>query len=201
MRPLSLALALALFTAGCDSADGDLFGEFTADVTVDGRAERNALNDPDDDDDGVRGEAVYTVVQTEHGPEFVLGLFVGDLFDSQYDEYQFITFRLKGGVPGVGAYAVQEDPERRAAAATYARVLEADEPLDANGPVLTGNDGVLVITEVDPFSIAGTFRFDAEGVDVERPGNAVFGEASGQFEAVYERPSLVLGRGLSLQGR
>jgi hypothetical protein len=200
MRRLPLALAAALlFTAGCDSLDDDLFGEFTADVTVDGQAEANALNDPDDEDDDLMGEAVYTVIETAYGPEFVVGLFVGDLFDSQYDEYQFITFRRKGGVPGVGGYAIEEDPERSGVAATYARVLEADEPLEATGPVLNGLDGVLVITEVDPLGVvAGTFRFDARGVLVQETGRFVEGEASGRFEARYERPDLVLGRGLNL---
>ena len=200
MRRLPLALVAAvLFTAGCDSLDDDLFGEFVADVTVDGQAEANALNDPDDDDDDVTGEAVYTVVETAYGPEFVIGLFVGDLLDSQYDEYQFITLRRKGGVPGVGAYAIEEDPERTGVAASYARVLDADEPLDARGPVLNATEGVLAITEVDPTGVvSGTFRFDARGVRVEEAGRFVDGDASGRFEARYERPDLVLGRGLNL---
>ena len=129
----------------------------------------------------------------------MLGLFVGDLFDSQYDEYQFISFRRKGGLPGVGAYAVEQDPQRFGVAATYASVLEADEPLAANGPILYGTTGTLAITEVDPVGVvSGSFRFDARGVFVQNTGRFVEGVADGVFEARYERPELLLGRGLDL---
>ena len=89
-------------------------------------------------------------------------------------------------------------------AATYANVLDADEfDLDADerarGPVLYGTDGTLAITEVDPIGVvSGTFRFDARGIEVGDTGRSVDGVASGEFVARYERPGLVLGRGLNL---
>lgn len=207
-RPAFLALALVAFlSAGCDTAnDDDIFGEFRADVTVDG-ARENAQDDDNETEEGrLKGEAVYTVVETEHGQEFVLGLFVGDLFDSQYDEYQFISFRRKGGVPGVGAYAVEEDPQRSGVTASYANVLDADESdlslaedERARGPLLYGVDGTLVITEVDPVGVvSGSFRFDARGIQVQNTSRFVDGTADGEFVARYERPSLLLGRGLNL---
>ncbi|MEM6326448.1 MAG: hypothetical protein AAF791_04955 [Bacteroidota bacterium] len=197
---LASVLSLLLVT-GCDSGSSDLFGEFIADVTVDGVRVTDPDDDPDDDEtpEDLTGEAVYTVVQTENGPEFVLGLFVGDLFDSQYDDYQYVLFRLAGGVPSVGAYGVAEDPERTAARALYADVLDGDDPEEATGQILNGTDGVLALSSVDPYSIVGTFNFDARGVDVQNAQRIVRGRMSGQFEAVYEQPSLVLNRGLDLR--
>ena len=202
LHPAHFVLLLAVTFAGCDGlGDDNLFGEFRADVVVEGQIENDRLNDREDDqtDNRLRGEAVYTVVQTEHGPEFVLGLFVGDLLDSQYDEYQFISFRRKGGIPGIGAYAVDSDPQRDAVSATYARVLNADEVDESAGPILYGQDGTLAISQVDPVGvITGSFRFDARGVYVENTGSFVDGTANGEFEARYERPDLLLGRGLNL---
>lgn len=219
-RLASLALAGALlapiFLAGCDNDRNDLFGEFVAEVTVDGVQQENPDAD-EDDEDGLRGEAIYTIVETERGREFVLGLFVGDLFDSEYDDYNFIRFRLSGGVPAVGAYAIEEDPERSGAMATYAKVKEFDgdeqdacvgvdapeEDEDRGdlfcGPILNALDGVLTITRVDGYSVLGSFNFFARGVNVEAPGRIVDGFANGRFEAVYERPSLVFNRGLDLR--
>lgn len=202
--PVVLAILL-LPLAACDSESNDLFGEFIAEVLVDGIPEQNP--DAEAGEDELTGEAVYTIVQTEHGQEFVLGLFVGDLFDSQYDDYQYVLIRLKGGVPEVGAYAIEDDPQYTAARAIYADVQEVDEDEadgngiedDLEGEILTGTDGVLAISYVDPFSVRGTFRFDARGIDVQVPSRFVDGLASGRFEAVYEQPSLVLNRGLDLR--
>lgn len=193
-------LFLALSLSACDNERNELFGEFIAEVLVDGTPEQNPDADPADDE--LTGEAVYTVVQTEYGREFVVGLFVGDLFDSEHDDYQYVLFRLKGGVPAVGAYAIDDDPEYSAARAIYADVQELDDDdfgdvLD--GEILTGTDGVLAISYVDDFSIRGTFRFDARGVDVRDPSGFLDGLANGRFEAVYERPELVLNRGLDLR--
>ena len=203
LHPAYFLLVLAVAFAGCDVFDNDeddLFGEFRADVVVEGQVEGDRLNDDEDEDDRrLRGEAVYTIVQTAHGPELVIGLFVGDLFDSQYDEYQFISFRRKGGLPGVGAYAIDRDPQRAAVTSTYARVLDADEPEESAGPLLYGETGTLAISQVDPVGvITGSFRFDARGVFVENTGRFVEGTANGEVEARYERPELLLGRGLSL---
>lgn len=202
LSPLHLILVLAVALTGCDElGDPDnLFGEFRADVLVEGTLENDRLNEDDEEreDTRLRGEAVYTIVQTENGPEFILGLFVGDLFDSQYDEYQFLAFRREGGLPGIGAYSIDNDPQQRSIAATYARVLDADEPL-ASGPILYGTSGTLAITEVDPVGVvSGRFRFDARGVFVEDTGRFIEGTADGKFEARYERPDLLFGRGLDL---
>ncbi|MEL6614897.1 MAG: hypothetical protein AAFQ43_04120 [Bacteroidota bacterium] len=198
LRLAHLFLVSLVALAGCDANENDLFGEFLADVRVDAQLE----GEPDEDDataPRLRGEAVYTIIDTPNGPEFVLGLFVGDLFDSQYDEYNFIVFRRPGGVPGVGGYAVVPDPQASGVTATYARVTEADEPLEAEGPVLRGEDGTLAITSVDGIGvITGTFGFDATGVFVQDAGRFVDGDANGRFEARYESPNLFFGRGLDL---
>lgn len=197
LRPAHLLLVALVAFAGCDATDDDLFGEFLADVRVEAALE----GEPDPDDataPRLRGEAVYTVMETSRGPEFVLGLFVGDLFDSQYDEYNFIVFRRAGGVPGIGGYAVVPDPEASGVMATYARVTDADEPLEAEGPILRGEAGTLAITSVDGIGVvSGTFNFDATGVQVE-DAEEVDGDAEGVFEARYESPSLFYGRGLDL---
>ncbi|MEM1054764.1 MAG: hypothetical protein AAGI52_04505 [Bacteroidota bacterium] len=207
---LAALLLASLSLAACDNQRNDLFGEFEANVLVDGVEEQNPDDEGDDDErDGLEGEAVYTVVQTERGQEFVIGLFVGDLFDSQFDDYQYLLFRLEGDGPSVGAYAIDDDPENSGARAIYADVQEPEDDEDRGegeeeddafiGEILTGTDGVLTISYVDQFSIRGTFRFDARGLDVRNPERFLDGEASGRFEAVYERPSLVLNRGLELR--
>ena len=187
MRRLSLSLAALLLVAGCD-ADGSLLGEFVGQTRID--ADLRA----------VEGEAVYTVVETARGPEFVLGLFVGDLYDSDFDEYDYVLFRAPGDRPGVGAYAVDDDPYR-AFAATIAAVNEAEDPLDSFGAVLNGTTGTLAITRVDGYGfIAGSYRFDAEGLSVSpgAPARRLTGSASGTFEARYEPPSTFRRLGLDL---
>ena len=183
LAPLAVLLALPL--AACDAGE-DLLGEFEAQV---------------DAGDGVRlvdGEAVYTVVETEGGPEFVLGLFVGDLFDSGYGEADYVLFRRLGALPGVGAYAVDADPTS-AVSATIARVEDAEDALDATGPVLLGRSGQLALTSIDGYGfVVGTFRFDAVGFPVEAPGRTLVGGASGRFEARYEPPSTFARIGLGL---
>ena len=184
MRRLLFVLAL-LLSAGCDS-DGSLLGEFVGRTTVDATTER------------VEGEAVYTVVDGAYGPEFVLGLFVGDLFESDFDAYDYVLFRRPGGRPGVGAYAVDADPVT-AVAATIARVDDADDPLESAGVVLTGTSGTLAVTRVDDFGfVAGTYRFEAEGLRVDVPGVRATGAASGTFEARYAPPSTFRRLGLDL---
>ena len=183
-RLLALLLAL-LVTPGCDS-EGSLLGEFEG---------RTAIGAQTRD---VEGEAVYTVVETDRGPEFVIGLFVGDLFESDVDAYDYVLFRRTGDRPGVGAYVVDEDPIS-AVAATIARVDEADDPLDSFGAVLAGTDGTLAITRVDGYgNVAGSYRFSAEGLRVDVPGDRVTGSASGTFEARYERPETFRRLGLDL---
>ena len=128
----------------------------------------------------------------------MLGLFVGDLFDSGYGEADYVLFRRLGGLPGVGAYAVDDDPTA-AVAATIARVDEAEDALDANGPVLHGQAGQLALTSIDGYGfVVGTFRFDAVGFAVEAPGRALVGGASGRFEARYEPPSTFARIGLGV---
>ena len=70
---------------------------------------------------------------------------------------------------------------------------------DFCGPILNALDGVLTITRVDGYSVLGSFNFFAQGISVEAPRRVISGDASGRFEAVYERPSLVVGRGLDLR--
>lgn len=176
MPRLLVLAALVLAAAGCDATDS-LLGEFVGRVSV-GDATR-----------AVEGEAVYTVIETADGPEFVLGLFVGDLTDSDREAYDYVLFRRLGDVPRVGGYAVDDDPVR-AFGATIAAVTEADEPLDATGAVLAGVDGTLAITAVDSYGfMAGTYRFTAEGLSLDAPGGSVRGAASGVFEARYEAPA------------
>lgn len=182
LAPLVVLFLTAAF-AGCDSQES-LLGEFEARVQVDGQTRF------------VDGEAVYTVVETERGPEFVLGLFVGDLFESDYDAYDYVLFRRPGSRPGVGAYAVDADPDR-AFAATIARVEEADDPLASVGAVLTGIDGTLALTRIDDYGfVAGSFEFAAEGIRL--PAGRVAGGARGTFEARYEPPSTFRALGLNL---
>lgn len=173
--------------AGCDAAGSGL-GEFTAQTEVSG------------DSRAVEGEAVYTVVETDHGPRFVVGLFVGDLFDSDVDGYDFVALRRDGARPGVGGYSVTtEGAGARAFTASYARVENADDVDDAVGPVLRATDGVVTVTQVDDFgSVSGTFRFTGDGVRVESPRTRVTGEVSGTFEARYESPALLRSLGVDL---
>lgn len=182
---LSALLVAPLLVLGCDS-DESLLGEFEGRiaVTADTRL--------------VEGEAVYTVVETDRGPEFVLGLFVGDLFESDFDEYDYVLFRRPGRRPGVGAYAIDDDPTF-AVAATIADVEEADDPVETFGSVLYGTGGTLAVTRVDGYGfIAGSFQFDAEGFSVRVPSRSLTGAASGRFEARYEPPSTFRRLGLDL---
>lgn len=176
---------LTLAFAGCDSEDS-LLGEFT------GRVEIADLSR------AVDGEAVYTVVETADGPEFVLGLFVGDLYESDFDEYDYVLFRRGGARPGVGAYAVDDDPTS-AVAATIAQVEEADDPLDAFGAVLHGVDGTLALTRIDSYGfIAGSYEFDAQGLTVTTTPQRIGGGALGTFEARYVPPATFRSMGLDL---
>ena len=182
-RPLALVTLLALL--GCDS-EGTLLGEFEGRVDV---PDQTRL---------VEGEAVYTVVETLRGPEFVLGLFVGDLFESDLGTYDYLLFRRPGGRPGVGAYAIDADPVA-AVAATIAEVEEADDPLETSGRVLYGTGGALAITRVDDYGfVAGSFQFDAAGVSLRPRARPITGTASGRFEARYEPPGTFRSLGLDL---
>ena len=176
-RLLALSALLPLVAvAGCDG-DGNLLGEFVGRVEI--GAEVRAVD----------GEAVYTVVETASGPEFVLGLFVGDLYESDFDEYDYVLFRRPGNRPGVGAYAIADEQDR-AVAATIARVDDADEPLEAIGAVLRGVEGTLALTRVDSNGfLTGTFEFDAQGLTVTTPTRRIGGAAQGTFEARYTPPS------------
>ena len=191
MSRLTAALAVLLtgvllVATGCDSEDASLLGEFEGAVQVDALTRF------------VDGEAIYTVVDTEAGPTFVLGLFVGDLGDSDYDAYDYVLFRRPGARPGVGAYAIDEDSDR-SVAATVAEVEEADDPREATGTVLRGVDGTLAVTRVDGYGfLSGTFQFDAEGIVVQRPSQTVAGGANGTFEARYEPPSVFRRLGVDL---
>ena len=185
--PLLLAAALLAFgTAGCDTNES-LLGEFVGTVDVIDAA-------------AVEGEAIYTVVETERGPRFVLGLFVGDLGDNDRDDYAFVAFTREGDRPGVGAYSVDEDTDAPSVvAATIADVEDGDDPLDATGYVLRGRTGVLSITGTDGYgNLAGSFSVEADGASVARPDVELSGTASGRFEAYYERPSVFEALGLDL---
>lgn len=185
-RLLSLPFVIVLVAlAGCDSEDS-LLGEFVGRVEVDAEAR------------AVDGEAVYTVVETASGPEFVLGLFVGDLYESDRDEYDYVLFRRPGARPGVGAYAIADEQDR-SVAATIARVDEAADPLEAFGVVLRGVDGTLALTSVDSYGfLVGSFEFAADGLTVAPPTRRVLGAAQGTFEARYEPPSTFRRLGLDL---
>lgn len=190
LRTLSLftLLLTAGFVAGCDSQDS-LLGEFVGAVTIDGRGR------------GVEGEAVYTVAETAYGPEIVLGLFVGDLFESDRDEYDYVLFRLPGDRPGVGAVTIDDDPGYRIAQATIARAQDADDVLETFGELLTGTDGTLAFTAVDSHGfVAGTYRFQAEGLRILENANQsrATGSAGGVFEARYVSPSTFRRLGLDL---
>ena len=188
LRPLlaSALLVASVAISGCDGQDS-LLGEFRGTDQV-GELSR-----------AVEGEAVYTVVETAAGPEVVLGLFVGDLFESDRDEYDYVLFRLPGARPGVGAYAIDDDPGFRAASATLARVDDADDVLDARGTVLYGTSGTLAITSVDGYGFTGgTYSFEAQGVRVRQGNGAVSGAARGQFEAYYTSPATFRSLGLDL---
>ena len=184
------ALSGAVF-AGCDS-DGLGLGDFRADVQLNGA------------EAALEGEAVYTVVDGPAGPRVVIGLFNGDLFDNQFDGYNFVALRRDGALPGVGAYAVTvEGAGRTAFTGSYARVDDADDPDEARGPVLRATDGTVTVTRVDEFGfLSGTFQFTGTGIRVESPRTRVLGEVSGTFEARYERPETLrrLGVDLGLDG-
>ena len=177
--------------AGCDAA-GLGIGDFRGTVQVEA------------DTRPVEGEAVYTLVETARGPRVVIGLFVGGLFESDYDGYDFVTLRRDGARPGVGAYSVTaEGAGARAFTGSYARVTDADDPDMAQGPVLRATDGVVTVTRVDDFGfVSGTFRFTGDGIRVESPRTTVGGEVSGTFEARYESPDTLrrLGIDIGLDG-
>ena len=176
MMRLSLVLLAALSVAGCDSSDS-LLGEFVGTTEIGAQAR------------SVDGEAIYTVLDGPYGPEFVLGLFVGDLFDSDLEDYDYVLFRRPGDRPGAGAYGIDDDPSR-AFNATIARVQDADEPLEARGAVLNGVDGTLAVTRVDGYGfLVGSYEFVAQGVRVGPRSAFVEGAARGTFEARYEPPS------------
>lgn len=182
----ALVLTASAAAAGCDGHDS-LLGEFRGTDRV-GAASR-----------AVEGEAVYTVVETAAGPQVVLGLFAGDLYDNDRDEYDYVLFRLPGARPGVGAYVVDGDPGLRAVSATLARVDDAGDVLEARGVVLAGTAGTLAITSVDGYGFTGgTYAFEAEGVRVREGAGAVSGAARGQFEAYYAEPAVFRSLGLDL---
>lgn len=171
-------LLALLPSAGCDAVDS-LLGEFRGTVAVAAAPET------------VEGEAVYTVLETPDGPQFVLGLFVDGLTENSRDDYDYLVFRLNGQRPGVGAYPVDglaNGP--RVATATLARVDEAGDTDDARGAILSGTDGTLTISRVDGYGfLQGLYQVEAEGARVERPAARVTGSASGRFEARYEPPA------------
>lgn len=186
-HPRLLALLLLAPLAACDAGDS-LFAEFEATLQTDGVSEQ------------LDGEAVYSVVETARGPRFVLGLFVGDLIDSDRYDYDFIAFRRDGGRPAVGAYAVVEDPRGRdAVTATYADVEDADDAIDARGPVVRGTDGTLTVTSVDGTGVVtGFFQFDGEGYRVENRRAPLEVSADGRFEARYVTPATLRSLGVDL---
>jgi len=185
-RLLSLSFLVALLAiTGCDTEDS-LLGEFVGRVEVDAEAR------------AVDGEAVYTIVETAYGPEFVLGLFVGDLYESDYDEYDYVLFRRPGSRPGVGAYAIATE-QGWAVAATIANVEEAGDPLESVGAVLRGVEGTLALTRIDSYGfLSGSFEFEADGLTVTLPTRRVGGAAQGTFEARYEPPATFRRLGIDL---
>ena len=185
-RSLAVFAAAALFAA-CD-ANESLLGEFEARLQTDDAVE------------AIEGEAVYSVVETADGPRFVLGLFVGDLIDSDRDDYDFIAFGRDGDVPSIGAYAVSEDPRgRQAVTATYADVEDADDAIEAEGAIVRGTDGTLTITNVTRAGfVVGAFQFEGEGFRVEAPSVELAASASGRFEARYVTPARLRSLGVEL---
>ena len=184
----TLSLLSLLLVAGCDSQDS-LLGEFQGADLLDGRTR------------AVDGEAVYTVAETAYGPEIVLGLFVGDLYESDRDEYDYVLFRLPGDRPSVGAVAVDDDPGYRIAQATLARAVDADDVLDTRAVLLTGTEGTLAFSAVDEHGFAaGTYDFQGEGLAILDGGgvSGATGGASGVFEARYVSPGTFRRLGLDL---
>lgn len=184
---VAAASVSGVLLAGCDS-EGLGIGDYRGTTRVDGATE------------AFDGEAVYTVVETARGPRFVLGLFKGRLYDSRYDGYDFAAVRRDGGRPGVGGYSVTtEGAGSRAFTASYARVADADDPEEAQGPVLRATEGVVTITQVDDFGfVSGTVHFSGDGVRVENPRARVAGEVTATFEARYERPETLRRLGVDL---
>ena len=198
LRPF-LAFALLLPLAACDATDDgeSLLGQFGGAVTLDGATAELA------------GEAVYAILDTPDGPEFVLGLFVGGLYDAEHDDYEVLLLRREGGVPSVGAHAIQPAPERgsRAVGATYADVAERDDDEeagfddDAFGAFVRAETGVLAIDRVDPYGfVRGSFQFAGTGLRIEAPAQSVQGRADGRFEArrvpasAFRRPGIDFAR-------
>lgn len=184
---VAAASVSGMLLAGCDS-DGLGIGDYRGTTRVDGATER------------FDGEAVYTVVETSRGPRFVLGLFKGRLYDSQYDGYDFAALRRDGGRPGVGGYSVTtEGAGSRSFTASYARVRDADDPEEAQGPVVRATEGVVTVTQVDDFGfVSGTVRFSGDGVRVENPRARIAGEVTATFEARYESPETLRRLGVDL---
>ena len=184
----TLFLLSLLVATGCDSQDS-LLGEFVGADALDGQTR------------SVEGEAVYTVAETAYGPEIVLGLFVGDLFESDRDEYDYVLIRLPGQRPGVGSVAIDDDPGDRAARATIARARNADDVLETRAVFLTATDGTLAFSAVDSHGFAaGTYTFSARGTQILSGGGTSpsTGAASGVFEARYVSPSAFRRLGLDL---
>lgn len=177
MRALfSLGLLLALAPlAACDALIGGP-GTFDATVTV------------DDTTDAVAGDAVYTVLDADTQPRFLLGLFVDGLYESTDDDYHYVVFEIDGPRPGVGASAVAPSGMGDATA-TLARVTDARRPSDTRGTILRATSGTLTVASVDATVLAGSFQVTATGIRLETPGTAVAGGASGRFEARYEPPA------------
>lgn len=184
---LALLLATALTASGCDAVTS-LLGDFDGNVELAGTSAT------------VEGDAIYTVVDGPTGPRFVLGLFVDGVTESSRDDYDYVLVRFDGGLPAVGAYAVDGRANGSdVVTATYATVEDAGRPSTARGAIVRGTDGTFIVSHVDGYgNLAGTLRFDGVGTRLEAPGTTVSGGATTRFEARYEAPAVFQRLGITL---
>ena len=178
---LQISLPLAAFllcslVAGCDAIE-TLRGEHT--VVISG-----------DVVDAFTGEAVYSVLDGPSGPRFVLLLSRDDLFDNDDDDYTYIVMTRRSDTPGVGVFAIAEDDASHDTfSGSFADLEQADEPLEATGPVLTAITGVLAITDINAGYLVGSFRFDARGLNLPDRSGFIDAALDGSFEARSVSPS------------
>jgi hypothetical protein len=177
LRALLPLLAL-LPLAGCDDEGLDLNGEYVAEVTGDVTSD-------------LAGEAVYTTFDGPDGPTFVLLFFRGDLGDNDEDAYAYVALWREGEQPGTGVYPIQSAQTTEGTFfGSYADLVDAETP-EASGPVISATDGVLTITDADAGILAGSFRFDGEGLLLPETDEFIAASVSGTFEARFVQPSVV----------
>lgn len=173
--PLGLA-GLFVLIAGCDAV-----------VTL--RGEHNVVISGDLQDAFV-GDAVYAVLDGPSGPRFVLLLSRDALHDNDDDDYTYIVMSRNSGAPGVGVYTIAEnDASNETFTGSFADLAQANEPLDATGPILSARTGVLSITNIEGGYLVGAFRFDARGLNLPDRSGFIDAALDGLFEARPVSPS------------